>query len=937
MLMWTPTSDPRLHPLWEQEVELERHMMRMGADHFRDGVIKAEAKGKMTAAAPVRHLLTDWLPGVAETIRDWVRDCERARGVTPIALPYVKAMDPYVAGLIALRAVLDGLAHERVKLVGLAMAIGTTAEHEQQVRHWEASEPGLYMHYQRELEADHVNASHRRRVNINRFNNIIKIGDTGITWDDWSTEVRFRVGVALLDCIIRKTGWFQVVQDPEHVFRRGNVNRPPLLLAPKPALKEWLGSAMDRAELSHPQFSPTIIPPRRWNVDDGSNLRGGYHTPYVKTPALVRFKASQEDQKVHAADEYDALDMPKVYNAIHLLQETPWKVNKRVLDVAVKIWAKSGAEGIAGLPGLDERELPPRTARMMEHRDATRAARAQDKNAPVPTPDPETAEEIIRWKRKAHTVYRYNARRFSRSMLTSATILVAQEYADYEEFYFPHKLDFRCRLYPISKGMTPQGHDLAKGLLTFAYGLPITEENGAAGWLALALSAAWGNDKISLDDRIAWVEENEGLWRRIAADPLANREWTVTEGPNKVDGPFQALAAIFEWVDFLDTGWGFMSSLPVMIDGTCNGIQHLSALLRDEVAGRYVNLTPSEKPQDIYKVVAVGNEEWTYTDEAVQGAVEGLQRVLERISRAGGPEAAKANYWLELTGYNLPRGLTKRPVMVLPYGGTKDSFFTYVRQWLDENDPPPEEAPVDIVAQCEAASVILIDNDGKAKDTATLARDLRTARIIFCASRLWDVVRETIKGGAVVMEWLQDCAKAVAVTNQPIFWDLPSGFVVRHFYGKDKSLKCEIKLDGERVQIRRNERTAELSPKEQTQGIAPNFVHSLDAACLVDCANRCRDAGITALAAVHDAYGTHAANMNALSLFARQSFVALHSEDLLGNFRACCQRVLVDYLVAEKGMDVLDASEKADVMLPAPLTLGGLDINQVLASDYFFA
>ncbi|WP_026227624.1 DNA-directed RNA polymerase [Hoeflea sp. 108] len=503
---------------------------------------------------------------------------------------------------------------------------------------------------------------------------------------------------------------------------------------------------------------------------------------------------------------------------------------------------------------------------------------------------------------------------------TSTTILVAQEYAGFDAIYFPHMLDFRGRIYPIPNFLQPQGSDLARGLLTFAEGLPITEENGGSGWLAIQLANSWGNDKVSFEERIAWVEEREAQWRRIAEDPMANTEWMVTEGPNKVDKPFQALAAIFEWVDFLNEGYGFISKLPVMVDGTCNGIQHLSAILRDEVAGRYVNLIPSDRPQDIYKVVATGTslqdgEEETETDRIAQEAVLGLQHTLERIEAAGGIEGEKASYWLELCDRNLPRTLTKRQVMVLPYGGTKDSFFTYTRKWLDEFDPAPEPSDDEMpnaaqLAVFEANGVALIDGDEKPRKLDDLERDLRTKRIVFLAAHLWDTVNQVVHSAMAVMKWLQDCAKAVAVANQPIYWTVPSGFVVRHFYGLDRSIKCELMLDGERVVVTRNEKTAQLSTKEQTQGIAPNFTHSLDASCLVDCAGRCRKAGIEEFASVHDAYGTHAANMGALAVFLREAFVATHEVDVLANFRADCQRVLVDWLVVTEGMDPLEASEK---------------------------
>jgi DNA-directed RNA polymerase len=199
------------------------------------------------------------------------------------------------------------------------------------------------------------------------------------------------------------------------------------------------------------------------------------------------------------------------------------------------------------------------------------------------------------------------------------------------------------------------------------------------------------------------------------------------------------------------------------------------------------------------------------------------------------------------------------------------------------------------------------------------------------------VVSRVVEKGLAVMGWLQKCAKAVADSNQPIYWQVPSGYVVRHFYGQTVDKRVELKLSGERVRVTVHERTAKLSAKEQLQGIAPNFIHSLDGAALMLCLKRCREAGIEDFSSVHDAYGTHAANMNALAQFLREAFVEVHEHDVLGEFRSACQRILVDVLVAEKGMDPLEASEKADEMLPEPLEKGNLDLASVLESDYFFA
>src|SRR6059036_1026907 len=55
---------------------------------------------------------------------------------------------------------------------------------------------------------------------------------------------------------------------------------------------------------------------------------------------------------------------------------------------------------------------------------------------------------------------------------------------------------------------------------------------------------------------------------------------------------------------YREEGPNFRSHLPVSMDGTCNGYQHLSAMGRDPIGGRATNLVPADEPEDIYQEVA---------------------------------------------------------------------------------------------------------------------------------------------------------------------------------------------------------------------------------------------------------------------------------------------------------------------------------------------
>src|SRR5438876_3930072 len=64
------------------------------------------------------------------------------------------------------------------------------------------------------------------------------------------------------------------------------------------------------------------------------------------------------------------------------------------------------------------------------------------------------------------------------------------------------------------------------------------------------------------------------------------------------------LAACLEWKDFREQGTDFRSHLPVSMDGTCNGYQHLSAMGLDAIGGSATNLVPGDQPEDMYQEVA---------------------------------------------------------------------------------------------------------------------------------------------------------------------------------------------------------------------------------------------------------------------------------------------------------------------------------------------
>ena len=123
----------------------------------------------------------------------------------------------------------------------------------------------------------------------------------------------------------------------------------------------------------------------------------------------------------------------------------------------------------------------------------------------------------------------------------------------------------------------------------------------------------FGRDKLPFDQRVAWVEQHMNHVTAVAKNPLEAPTPDGETGEDICHGrwwlngedPWQVLATCFELDAVTKSGnsEGFLSRLPVHQDGSCNGLQHYAALGLDKAGGEAVNLTPSDKPQDVYSGV----------------------------------------------------------------------------------------------------------------------------------------------------------------------------------------------------------------------------------------------------------------------------------------------------------------------------------------------
>jgi len=217
-------------------------------------------------------------------------------------------------------------------------------------------------------------------------------------------------------------------------------------------------------------------------------------------------------------------------------------------------------------------------------------------------------------------------------------------------------LDYRGRVYPVPQTCNPQSDDAGRALLEFARGKPLGKTG--AYWLAVHLANLCGKDKKSFDERISWVNAHTEELLTFAREPHPSHPfWT----DQNIDKPWSLLAACKEWEQYTSTGPSFESRLAIIMDGTCNGLQHLSAMARDAEGGRATNVSPTQTPSDIYENVK--------------------EEVVDKIQSAASSGDEAARLWLG----KVTRKLVKRPTMTTPYAVELDGIREQIWNRLKED------------------------------------------------------------------------------------------------------------------------------------------------------------------------------------------------------------------------------------------------------------
>lgn len=413
--------------------------------------------------------------------------------------------------------------------------------------------------------------------------------------------------------------------------------------------------------------------------------------------------------------------------------------------------------------------------------------------------------------------------------------------------------DTRGRLY-YRGACSPQGSDATKAVVQFARKKAL----GRRGvyWLKVHIANCFGFDKKRFKERAAWTDTNWEFLLQGAADPANSDVYRAN-----TDAPLMAVAAVRELAAAYSSGnpETFESGIIVHMDATCSGLQHLSAMLRDSVGGQYVNLTAGgDEKADIYARVA--------------------QLAMMQIERDAAGGHACGQLWQAL---GVSRKLAKGPVMTYVYGATLRSVADGIGDFLDEQGYSAKEAGVPFLKMC-----------------------------MYLAKLLFKAIEDTVPAAAALMRWLKEVVRQHD-RKAPVVFTTPHGLRVHHDYPDEEQTRVRVRSCGVEYVVMHNQLETSKSTRMQN-AIAPNFVHAMDGCHLSMTAQRMAELGLD-MAVIHDSFGTHPCDVDAMHQCIREAFVELYTEhDTLLNF------------AVDTGTWVLRPS------------MGTLDLQAILDSEFFF-
>ncbi|EUD65389.1 DNA-directed RNA polymerase, mitochondrial [Plasmodium inui San Antonio 1] len=605
---------------------------------------------------------------------------------------------------------------------------------------------------------------------------------------------------------------------------------------------------------------PMISKPKKWTHSEGG---------------MILLKNNFIRCNVKPLFNIDVCNLERIRSIVSQIGNVRWKINGEILHLIE--YAYMNGITIGNIPRSQNYDLPSGPSDMTKR----------------------DVEDVKKYYLLREEISRLNKCLISERPTFLQKLAVAKTLKNCEVIYFPHNIDFRGRMYPLSPHLHHMSDDICRSLITFHD----REEIGPRGlfWLKIHLANNFGKDKLNFEQRIRWVDANLENIKRLSENPFQHVEFW-----NTAEKPWQALSVSIDLTRAMECPdpSKYRSNIPVQQDGTCNGLQHYAALGRDYDGGKAVNIIPSDEPQDIYTVVL------EIVRSKIRADLDGTAASPTGSSGSGGSGSGGSGSGGSGSGGSgsgnssslsrgdlarhcfqfdlLKRKVVKQTIMTICYGVTSVGAKDQVK--------------------------------GKIQNMISKVLDRNAINQVsqYIANYIFESISEIFKRAMVIKRWFNNLSKVTNELNIPVTWLSPIGLPCEQPYRLGQRILVNTPLQSVSVISYQN---SLLYKNKQRLGFPPNFVHSLDASHLMMTAEKMILEKNLSFAAVHDSYWAHACNVDLMNTFIRDSFVTLYDEPILQNLYQSYQMRL----------------GKHASRIPAPPEQGHLDVSLVRHSRYFFS
>ena len=343
--------------------------------------------------------------------------------------------------------------------------------------------------------------------------------------------------------------------------------------------------------------------------------------------------------------------------------------------------------------------------------------------------------------------------------------------------------------------------------------------------------------------------------------------------------------------------------LPIFLDATCSGIQHLAGMLKDYETGSKVNMisqTESDSVGDIY----------SYLIDPINKAVNkyGLKNI-ENEDRV-------------FKDIKLKRNDVKEPTMTKNYNVSVVGIANQLRSKFE------------IINKKEKN----VKNQMYKVPTTFGYISLTSSQMFTLAVLLDKQIFTSLPTLKYIYNYFKEIIKLTLLLNFPTVWFTPAGLKITQFYKISIQNKVSIRFGKKSQKIVLRNSTDKIDKRKQVLAIIPNIVHSLDSAHLINIINTATNLNLNQILTIHDCFGTHPNDIEILTELVKKEFIILYTKS---NFLEKYHQRLIQALTDNNYTILKDKDNKEYVLIknnkkyiPQLPKYGTLDINNIINSKY---